>query len=185
MYNNGVSRIAERHIEIDPVVSKRQKWGARLQFPGPSLFDGLCCPPTSVSCSILNQTPTNAMKSLLTILMAIIAVSMAGCVQTQATMLSSKKFTPLTPEEVTIYLSEEDIPSEYEKVAILNASGSTSYTSESQMYNALKKQAAKIGCNGILFQEIKEPSQGAKIVGALFGVGTERKAEMIAIYVHH
>lgn len=125
------------------------------------------------------------MKCLSTILLVLIAVTLVGCVQTQATMLSSKKFAPLTPEEVTIYLAEEDIPGEFEKVALLNASGSTSYTNESQMYNALKKRAAKIGCNGILHQVIKEPSQGAKIAGALFGTGTERKAEMIAIYVHH
>ena len=114
-----------------------------------------------------------------------LSMMLTGCVQTSATMLSSKEFPPLTPEEVTIYLSEEDIPADYEKVAILNATGSTAYTNEQQMYEAMKKRAAKVGANGILHQQIKEPSQGAKIAGALFGTGTNRKAEMIAIYVHH
>jgi len=99
-------------------------------------------------------------------------------------MLSSQKFAPLTPEEVTIYMEEEDIPGEFQKIAILNATGSTSMTDERQMYEALKKRAATIGANGILFQPIEEPSAGAKIAGAFLGTGSNRKAEMIAIYVH-
>lgn len=51
------------------------------------------------------------------------------------------------------------------------------------MYNAMKKRAAQIGANGILFQPIKEPSAGAKVAGAFLGTGTNRKAEMIAIFV--
>lgn len=114
----------------------------------------------------------------------LVAVIFAGCVQTTATMLSSKNYPELTPEEVTIYLEESDIPAEFEKLALLNATGSTAHTNEQQMYEAMKKRAAKIGANGILFQPIDEPGQGAKIAGALLGTGTNRKAEMVAIYVH-
>ena len=98
-------------------------------------------------------------------------------------MLSSKTYPELSPEDVVIYLSEEDIPGEFEKIAILNAKGSSDFTNESQMYNALKKKAAKIGANGILFQPVKEASQGAKVAAAIFGTGTSRRAEMIAIFV--
>jgi hypothetical protein len=119
-----------------------------------------------------------------TLLLMFATVFLVGCVQTQATMLSSKAYPPLTPEEVTIYLSEEDIPGEYEKIAILTAKGSSGMTNEDQMYEALRKKAAKIGANGILYQKIEEPSQGAKIAGAIFGTGTTRRSEMIAIFVH-
>lgn len=113
------------------------------------------------------------------------AVVLVGCVNTSATMLSSKTYPALTPEEVTIYLDQDDIPGEFERVAILNATGSTGWSNERQMYKALRKRAAKVGANGILHAELDEPSTGAKIAGAVFGTGSNRKAEMIAIYVHH
>jgi hypothetical protein len=115
--------------------------------------------------------------------LALLFLLLTGCVHTTATMLSSKKYPPLTPEEVVIYLDERDIPGEFERVAILNATGNTGSTSESQMYEALRKRAAAIGANGILFTRVEEPSTGAKIAGAVFGVGTNRRAEMVAIYV--
>lgn len=111
------------------------------------------------------------------------AFILSGCVQTSATMLSPKTYPELTPEEVTIYLSEEDIPGTWEKVAIINATGSTGYTNQQQMYEAVRKRAAQIGANGVLFAEIEEPSAGAKVAGAFLGTGTSRNAEMIAIYV--
>lgn len=114
-----------------------------------------------------------------------LALFLVGCVNTSATMLSGKTYSELSPEEVTIYLSEDDIPGEFERVAILNARGSTSMTNEQQMYKALRKRAAKIGANGILHAELDEPGTGAQIAGAVFGTGTSRKAEMVAIYVHH
>ena len=120
------------------------------------------------------------------VLVALLAPLLLGaCVQTSATMLSSKTFPPLSPEEVTIYVSEEDIPAEYEKVAIINATGSSSYTNEAQLYEAVRKRAAKIGANGVLLSEIKEPGTGAKVAAAVFGYDTQRKSQMIAIYVHH
>lgn len=113
----------------------------------------------------------------------VLGFSLSGCIQTSHTMLGSKEYPVLTPEEVTIYLSEEDIPGEWEKVAIINASGSTGYTNQQQMYEAVRKRAAQIGANGVLFQEIDEPSAGAKVAGAFLGTGTNRQVEMVAIYV--
>lgn len=123
------------------------------------------------------------MKEIPVLLIVAVALSLAACVQTSATMLSSKKYPPVTPEEVVIYLDEADIAGEFERVALLNATGNTGSTSEHQMHEALRKRAAAIGANGILYREIREPSTGAKVAGALFGVGTNRQAEMVAIYV--
>lgn len=120
-----------------------------------------------------------------TLMAGLMLLALTGCVQTSATMLSGKTFPELTPEEVTIYVSEEDIPGDFERIAIINASGSSSYTNEAQLYEAVRKRAAKIGANGVLLNEIDEPGTGAKVAGAIFGIDTKRKSEMIAIYVHH
>lgn len=119
------------------------------------------------------------------IFLFLLSVIFVSCVSTSATMLSSKTFPPLTPEEVTIYLSEDDIPGEYERIAIINARGDSGMTNERQLYEAVRKRAAKIGANGVLHAVIEEPGSGAKVAAAVFGTSTSRKAEMIAIFVHH
>ena len=113
----------------------------------------------------------------------IVSLFVCGCVHTTATMLSSQQYPPLTPEEVTIYLSEDDISGEWERVAIINATGNAGSTNQQQMYDAVRRRAAQIGANGVLFQPIEEPSAGAQVAGAFLGTGTSRRAEMIAIYV--
>lgn len=122
------------------------------------------------------------MKQTLTALLIVIAAT--GCVVTEHSMLSSKSFPPLTLEDVTIYMSEDEVPGDFEKIAILNAKASAEYTRSSKMYDKIRAEAAKIGANGVLYQPVIEPGQGAKIAAAVFGTGTTRRVEMIAIYVH-
>ena len=122
------------------------------------------------------------MRQLATLVVIVIALS--GCVQTQATMLSSQQYAPQQPENVTIYLSEDDIPGRFDRIALINAKGNTQYTNQNQMYEAVRKRAASIGANGVLFAKIDEPSMGAKIAGAFLGTGSNRQSEMVAIYVY-
>jgi hypothetical protein len=49
------------------------------------------------------------------------------------------------------------------------------------MVRKLRKDAGKRGANGIVLNPIHEPGAGAKVVGALFGVGTQRKGEAVAV----
>ena len=124
------------------------------------------------------------MNSIKLLFIPIAVILVSACVTTDATMLSSKSYPPIDPSEVTIYLSEDDIEGDYEKIAIINARGSASYTSESQMYEAVRKKAAEMGANGILHAKLEEPSSGAKVAAAFVGVDTTRRGEMIAIYVY-
>ena len=109
---------------------------------------------------------------------------LSGCVQTQATMLDPTVRTEVLPEQVRVYRSEASIECAYAEVAIINAQGSSAYTNESQMFNAAKKKAGKIGANGVVIGAVKEPSSGAKVAGAIFGVSPERRGEMLAVYVY-
>lgn len=91
-------------------------------------------------------------------------------------MLSSKSFPATTPEEVTIYLSEDDLPGEFERIAIINAKDDSEFTNESQLYEAVRKRAASIGANGVLHAVIEEPGSGAKVAAAFLGTSTSRRA---------
>lgn len=109
---------------------------------------------------------------------------LTSCVTTSVTRLSSSNYPRLHPDQVVIYLNEEDIPGKYEKIAIIYAEGDYELTDEAQMYDKVRKEAAKLGANGVLQRGIKDPSTGAKVANAFLGTGANRKSEMIAIYVY-
>ena len=110
--------------------------------------------------------------------------TLTGCVTTTATMLSQDQHPPLTPAEVTIYLSEEDVPRKFDKIALMHSAGESTWTNESMMLEALRNKAAKLGANGVLVPQIKEASNGAKVAAAFLGTTTNRRGEAVAIWVH-
>ena len=129
--------------------------------------------------------PNNSENALYLLGLLLSLVLLSGCVTTQATMLTSNEYPELDPSEVTIFLSFEDIPAEYEQIALLNAQGSSGMTNESQMYEAFRKRAAKIGANGVVLGGVNERGAGARIAGAIFGVPTQRRGEAVAIFVFY
>lgn len=117
-------------------------------------------------------------------ILALACVLLTGCIQTQATRLSPNQFPAVDPEMVVIYVSEEDIPGEYEKVALIHAQGSSTYTNEANMLNAAKRRAAAVGANGVVLGRVDEASNGAKVAAAVFGMDTTRRGQMLAVYVY-
>jgi hypothetical protein len=70
-------------------------------------------------------------------------------------------------------------------IALLNASGEYGFTDDTQMYNAMRKKAAKLGANGVILDAITEPSTGAVLAGALlpWEPPAQRTGKAVAIYV--
>jgi len=109
-----------------------------------------------------------------------------GCVSTKATLLdpTMETYPPVPTDSVKIFTSEAELDTlEYSRVAYIEASGSGEYTSQTKMLEAIREKAGKLGCNGVLLPQIDEPGAGAKVAGAIFGTGTERKGNAIAIRV--
>jgi hypothetical protein len=113
------------------------------------------------------------------------AALLSACVSTNSTMLvPPQKYAPVPEDSVQVFFTEQEITDKgyrYERVALIYASGSAEYTSESGMVKKLRREAAKLGANGIVLNPIREPGAGAKVVGAIFGIGTQRKGEVVAI----
>jgi uncharacterized lipoprotein YajG len=70
---------------------------------------------------------------------------------------------PIAPESVRVYLQP---PPHYEQIASINATsqGSLALTSQQNMDKAIermKKEAAKLGANGILLQGVQDQQSGA------------------------
>lgn len=114
-------------------------------------------------------------------------VAIVACVQTKATMInpSAKPFPAVSPDSVLILTTEKELDTlDYVRVAVIEASGSGEWTSQTGMLEAMRKKAGALGANAILLPQIHEPGAGAKVAGAVFGTGTVRKGSVIALRVH-
>jgi hypothetical protein len=95
----------------------------------------------------------------------------SACVSSRAVLVGTSR-PAISPDHVRIYLQPPD--SNYEQIANLTASsrGSFALTAESKadkVIERLKRQAAKLGANGILLHGVGD--QGVESVGA--GISTE------------
>ncbi len=123
------------------------------------------------------------MKRLILAVSAVIAIS--ACVSTNATVLgtATSARAKIDPATVRVFRTADQVKAKYEEVALLNASGESGMTNESKMVTSMRNKAASLGANGIILDAISEPSAGAKIAGAFFGTGSQRKGKAIAIYI--
>ena len=126
------------------------------------------------------------MKSA-TKLFLVIAVALltSGCVTTNASMLGANTAPrpALLPNQVALYRIASQVPGQYEEVALLNSAGDSGFTDEAKMFASMKKKAGELGANGVILDAVSEPSAGAKVAAAIFGVSAQRKGKAIAIYV--
>ena len=118
--------------------------------------------------------------------LAVIAFAVAaGCVSTNATRLGNAPTRPALPaDSVAIYRTADQVPGKYQEVALLNSTGESMWTNEAKMFDSMKKKAGELGANAVILDAVSEPSAGAKVASAVFGVGgAQRKGKAIAIYV--
>lgn len=120
-----------------------------------------------------------------TLLIVLICLFFISCVSVSAVKLGTVTERPPIPaDEVIVYRTADQVPFEYEEIALLTAKGEAGWTDEEDMFNAMRKKAGKLGANAIILDAISEPSAGAKIAGAVLGTGAERKGKAVAIFVH-
>jgi len=102
--------------------------------------------------------------------LAVAALSSAGCVTSHVLIGNAR--VPILPDQVQLFL--EPPAKRYETVAILNTSSKHSFALTAQgksdvVIKRLKEEAAALGANGILLQEITDEPWGT--IGT--GVGTQ------------
>jgi len=130
--------------------------------------------------------PCERKSSSAAIGLLLLCVIVAGCVSTNSVYLnpSGPRYNAVAPDSVVIFTHDSELDTlEYVRVAMIEATGSGEYTSQTGMYSAIRKKAGSLGCNGVLLPQINEPGAGAKVAGAIFGTGTQRKGNAIAIRI--
>jgi hypothetical protein len=101
---------------------------------------------------------------------AVAALLLAACVTSH--VLVGKARAPISPDHVQLFLEPPKIP--YEQIAVLSTSSKHSFTFTAQgksdvVIKRLKEEAATLGANGIVLQEITDEPMGSLDTG----VGTE------------
>ncbi|ATD66726.1 MULTISPECIES: hypothetical protein [Luteimonas] len=102
-------------------------------------------------------------------------LALAGCASSH--VLTGTPRAPIDPAQVRIYYGPP--PGQYEEIAILNASsGALTYGDQNKIDSALQKlrrEAAKLGANGVLFQGTADGHRDGGIrVGGGLGRGSGR-----------
>jgi hypothetical protein len=133
------------------------------------------------------------------IALVLTAVVLSGC-QTSHVLVGRAR-PPISPDQVQIYLYP---PGKYEEIALLDTSSKNSFSFTAQgktnaVIERLKKEAAKLGANGILLSGVGDQASGSVSSGfgtatgsghTAFGVGFgssatvfQKKGDGMAIYV--
>lgn len=116
---------------------------------------------------------------------ALFIFSLMACMSTKAVRLGDQISRPMVQWQlIKVYRTADQVPGRYDEIGLLMTTASTIWTSEKGMWNSMKKKAAKLGANALILDAVSEPSAGAKIAGAIFGVGINRKGKAVAIYVY-
>ena len=85
-----------------------------------------------------------------------------------ASFVTGKKRSYVNPDRISIYTEP---PEDYEVIGIVSASSDSGFTDQGSLNYAiaeLKKQAGKIGANGIILESISKSNSGGSFVGNVF-----------------
>jgi len=121
------------------------------------------------------------------LLLAPAVLAIAACA-TGSAIVTGKTRAPLTPEQVRIYLEP---PASFEVIGLVNASSDAGWTEQGSVDYAieeLKKQAAKLGANGVLVVSYGDRTStifGGQGTGYLYAIPvTAKTVQGRAIFVN-
>lgn len=100
------------------------------------------------------------------LLLALAVLAIAGCASGSAIVTGATR-TPVAPEQVKVYL---ETPADFEVIGLVSASSDAGWTEQGSVDYAveeLKRQAGKLGANGVLLI-----SSGDKTTTVVGGYGT-------------
>lgn len=109
---------------------------------------------------------------------------LTGCASASGTyLITGTQREAIGAESVVIYT---EFPAQYETIGIVMASSDAGWTEQDSLNYAvaeLKNQAAKIGANGVVIENMGETSSGGMIVSGIYVPISAQNVSGKAIYV--
>ena len=99
-------------------------------------------------------------------------------------LVTGKERAAISPDKVVIYAEP---PAKYEVIGIVTASSDSGWTEQEDLNYAieeLKKQAAKIGANGVLLENVRTAESGGVISYGVYVPISAKEVSGKAIYVY-
>jgi hypothetical protein len=90
----------------------------------------------------------------------LLAVTATGCVRSTTEMLSPARYPPTVADSVTVFLSVADVDAQglaFERVAMVFIRATAEFTQENAIMRRAREDAAKLGANGIILGNTREP----------------------------
>lgn len=124
------------------------------------------------------------MKKSRILLSLLLPLILTGCASASGTyLITGTQREAIGAESVVIYT---EFPVQYETIGIVTASSDAGWTEQDSLNYAvaeLKNQAAKIGANGVVIENMGETSSGGMIVSGIYVPVSAQNISGKAIYV--
>jgi hypothetical protein len=115
---------------------------------------------------------------------AIVIVGCGGARSRIAARNSGLALAPTCADAVTVFPGTDKVPYDYYEAALITAEGNSVYTGNGDLLKSIRNQAASVGANGVVIDEIGATHATVKVLGAALGArDAERKARALAIWM--
>ena len=117
------------------------------------------------------------MRAANVLAIGLLAAALGGCVRSTTEMLGPVRYPATTPDSVTVYVSVADVEAQrlaYDRVAMLFIRADARYTNEAAIVQRAREDAAKVGANGVILGDTREPGFWS----------ADRQARVLAIRTH-
>lgn len=115
--------------------------------------------------------------------LALFSASLLGaCMSTGAALLGEGSLGPeVDPREVRVFMYEDHVPGEYERLALVTAHSDVRWHDETDLVNAMRRRAAKLGADAIILDDLREPSTLERVAEVLTDYEAPRRGRAVAI----
>lgn len=86
----------------------------------------------------------------------LLVLAVWGCDRTSVQRVDRKEREPTRPGAVRMYRDTQQIPNEYEPVAVISPTGIASSAPDSLVFDAARDPAARLGANGLVVRRVGE-----------------------------
>ncbi len=122
------------------------------------------------------------MKTRALVVLAAFALLLGACTSTSAVLLGGGGPYPETdPFEVRVFLDEDEVPGEYERIALVTARSDASSADEADLIRAMRKRAARLGATGLIVGEVRDPTTLERVAEVFTDYEAQRRGRAVAI----